>query len=301
MSIPLVRLQSLDLVRGFVAVGRRMSITMAAEDLCLTQSAVSRQVAALERMLGVKLLTRGHRSITFTPDGERFFRAADIAIQQLQDVWEALDKRNQKRPVTITSSIGVTGLWLLPRLGALHERHPDIDVRVATNNKVLDLKAEQVDLAIRYAAASSVPPTATLLFGESVVPVAHPSLGLAQKKLKDVLPDQVLLEFDDPLRPWLQWSTKLAALGLSKRRPRGFLHFNQYDQVIHAATAGRGVALGRWVLVEPLLKSGSLEALQWDSELGRSDYAYWLLLADEEPRKDVGRVAQWIREEAAAA
>jgi DNA-binding transcriptional LysR family regulator len=278
-----------------------MSITMAAEDLCLTQSAVSRQVAALERMLGVKLLTRGHRSITFTPDGERFFRAADIAIQQLQDVWEALDKRNQKRPVTITSSIGVTGLWLLPRLGALHERHPDIDVRVATNNKVLDLKAEQVDLAIRYAAASSVPPTATLLFGESVVPVAHPSLGLAQKKLKDVLPDQVLLEFDDPLRPWLQWSTKLAALGLSKRRPRGFLHFNQYDQVIHAATAGRGVALGRWVLVEPLLKSGSLEALQWDSELGRSDYAYWLLLADEEPRKDVGRVAQWIREEAAAA
>lgn len=301
MSIPLVRLQSLDLVRGFVAVGRRMSITMAAEDLCLTQSAVSRQVAALEQMLGVKLLIRGHRSIAFTPDGERFFRAADIAIQQLQDVWEALDKRNQKRPVTITSSIGVTGLWLLPRLGALHERHPDIDVRVATNNKVLDLKAEQVDLAIRYAAASSVPPTATLLFGESVVPVAHPSLGLAQKKLKDVLPDQVLLEFDDPLRPWLQWSTKLAALGLSKRRPRGFLHFNQYDQVIHAATAGRGVALGRWVLVEPLLKSGSLEALQWDSELGRSDYAYWLLLADEEPRKEVGRVAQWIREEAAAA
>lgn len=299
MSIPLVRLQSLDLVRGFVAVGRRMSITVAAEDLCLTQSAVSRQVAALEHLLGAKLLIRGHRSISFTPDGERFFRAADIAIQQLQDIWEVLDKRNQKRPVTITSSIGVTGLWLLPRLGALHERHPDIDLRVATNNKVLDLKAEQVDLAIRYAAAPSVPSGAARLFGEHVVPVAHPSLGLAGKKLEDVLLEHVLLEFDDPLRPWLQWSTKLEYLGLSKRRPRGFLHFNQYDQVIHAATGGRGIALGRWILVEPLLKSGSLEALRWDSELGRSDYAYWLLLADEEPRKDVERVAQWIREQAA--
>lgn len=299
MSLPLVRLQSLDLVRGFVAVGRRMSITMAADDLCLTQSAVSRQVAALEQLLGVKLLVRGHRSIAFTPDGERFFRVADIALQQLQDVWETLDKRNEKRPVTITASIGVTGLWLLPRLGVLHERHPDIDVRVATHNKVLDLKAEQVDLAIRYAAASSVPSSATLLFGEHVVPVAHPSLGLARRKLSDVLPAQVLLEFDDPLRPWLQWSTKLQALGLSKRRPRGFLHFNQYDQVIHAATGGRGIALGRWALVEPLLKSGSLEALEWDGALGKSDYAYWLLLADDEPRRDVERVAQWIRDEAA--
>jgi len=301
MSLPLVRLQSLDLVRGFVAVGRRMSITMAADDLCLTQSAVSRQVAALEQILGVKLLIRGHRSISFTRDGERFFRVADIAIQQLQDVWEALDKRNERRPVTITASIGVTGLWLLPRLGVLHERHPDIDVRVATNNKVLDLRAEQVDLAIRYAAAASVPSSATLLFGERVVPVAHPSLGLAGKRLEDVLLEQVLLEFDDPFRPWLQWSTKLETLGLSKRRPRGFLHFNQYDQVIQAATGGRGVALGRWVLVEPLLRSGSLEALAWDAELGKSGYAYWLLLADDEPRPDVQRVARWILDEAPTA
>ena len=90
MSIPLSRLPSLDLVRGFVAVGRRMSITLAAEDLCLTQSAVSRQIHGIEEILGVKLLVRGHRSIAFTAAGERLFRSADGAVQQLQDVFATL-------------------------------------------------------------------------------------------------------------------------------------------------------------------------------------------------------------------
>ena len=83
MAVP--GLPSLDLLRGFVAVGRRMSITLAARDLFLTQSAVSRQIHALEAQLGVPLFTRGHRSIAFTPEGERLFRSADAAIRQLHD------------------------------------------------------------------------------------------------------------------------------------------------------------------------------------------------------------------------
>jgi LysR family glycine cleavage system transcriptional activator len=79
------RLTSLDLIRGFVAVGRRMSVSLAADDLCLTQSAVSRQVRALEEMLGVELFVRGHRSISFTTEGERLFRCADGALKQLQE------------------------------------------------------------------------------------------------------------------------------------------------------------------------------------------------------------------------
>ena len=112
MSAPLVRLPSLDLVRGFVAVGRRMSITLAAQDLCVTQSAVSRQIHALEEALGIKLLVRGHRSIAFTPEGERLFRSADSAVQQLQDVVGELKGPTGRRMVTITSTMGLTGLWL---------------------------------------------------------------------------------------------------------------------------------------------------------------------------------------------
>lgn len=115
MPTPLARLPSLDLIRGFVAVGRRMSITMAAQDLCLTQSAVSRQIHALEEQLGVKLLVRGYRSISFTPEGLRLFRSADGAVQQLQESVGELRHADAVRPVTLTSTIGITGLWLLPR------------------------------------------------------------------------------------------------------------------------------------------------------------------------------------------
>ena len=175
-----VRLPSLDLVRGFVAVGRRMSITLAAEDLFLTQSAVSRQIIALEEALGLRLLNRGYRSISFTAEGERFFRIADSAVQQLQDGVNALTSARDRQPVTITATIGVTGLWIMPRLGGFQQRHPDIDVRVAANNKVVDLRTKSADIAIRYCDAASAPPGSRRLFGETVAPVAHPSLGVTR-------------------------------------------------------------------------------------------------------------------------
>ena len=300
MSLPLVRLPSLDLVKGFVAVGRRMSITLAAEDLCLTQSAVSRQVSALEEALGVKLLVRGHRSIHFTADGERFFKVADMAVQQLQDAVAAVHQRHEKQPVTITASIGVVGLWLLPRLGALNEELPDVDVRIATSNKLMDLRAEGVDIAIRYCAPSAAPEGAVPLFGETLVPVAHPSLQLRGRPAAEVVKQYVLLELDEPKQPWLQWNEKLKLMGLERLKPRGILRFNQYDQLIHAATSGRGVALGRSALVAPLVKAGSLEALGWDQGQWTSSHQYWLVQSDLRPTPDVERVCQWIRRQAAS-
>ena len=295
MATPLVRLPSLDLVRGFVAVGRRMSITLAAQDLCLTQSAVSRQIHALEQALGVQLLNRGYRAISFTPAGERLFRAADGAVQQLQDVADTLARPKARQPVTITASIGVAALWLLPRLGGLQQRHPGIDLRVAANDRILDARAEGIDLAIRYAPANKPPPAATRLFDEAIVPVAHPSLGIAALDA-DAIARHALLEFDGPRRPLLQWSDHLSALGLDQAQPRGILRFNQYDQVIQAALAGRGIALGRRALIEPMLAEGRLAAIG-DAAGRASGHAYWLVQADDAPRDDVRAVVDWILRE----
>jgi DNA-binding transcriptional LysR family regulator len=300
MSLPLFRLPPLDLLRGFVAVGRRMSITLAAHDLCLTQSAVSRQVNALEERLGVKLLVRGYRSIAFTPEGERLFRSADGALQQLQDVAGEMQARGAARPVMLSASIGVTGLWLLPRLSRLQALHPGLDLRVSASNRVADLRHEGIDLAIRYTTPSSAPAGAVRLFGESIAPVAHPALGREAWRSARAIARVALLEFEDPAHPWLQWGDWLAARGWGSARPRGVLHFNQYDQVIQAALAGQGVALGRLELIRPLLEDGRLVTLAPSQPRGETEHAYWLVRASEHPREEVRRVADWLCAEAGA-
>lgn len=298
MPLSLLRMPSLDLVRGFVAVGRRMSISLAAQDLCLTQSAVSKQIHALESLLGVALLVRGHRSISFTPEGERLFRSADGAVQQLQDVMGGIRQSGEQRPVTLSASIGMTGLWLLPRLGRVQKLHPGVDVRVSSNNRLADLRNDGIDLAIRYTTPALAPAGAMRLFGETVAPVAHPSLGLRSLDGPGVLSGQCLLAFDDPQHPWLQWKDWLASVGWADAKPQAVLHFNQYDQLIQAALAGQGVALGRLELIQPLLDDSRLVRIAAPSPAQPSGHAYWLIQAEESPREDVRHVAEWLVDEA---
>ena len=301
MSLPLLKLASLGLVRGFVAVGRRMSITHAATDLCLTQSAVSRQIAALEQHLGVRLFERGYRAIAFTPEGERLFRSADAAVQQLQDAMGELNAGGDATPVVLSASIGVSGLWLLPRLARFQAAHPSIALRLSASDRVVDLRHDDVDLAIRY--ARQAPEPARRLFGETVVALAHPALAADGLGTKRALARQTLLEFDAPrgqARPdWLQWSSWLRQRGWAGARPRAILRFNQYDQIIHAALAGQGIALGRLPLLQPLVDESRLVAV--DAARIETDYAYWLIQAEASPRAGVRRVADWIAGEAGMA
>jgi DNA-binding transcriptional LysR family regulator len=146
MSVLLTYLAPRDQISAFVAVGQRMSITLAANDLFLSQSAISRQIEGLEETLGV----RRHRALHLTPEGERLFRSADSDVQQLQDVVGTLANSRQHRPVTVTASTGVAGLWLLPRIARFQRAHPDFEVRVTADNRLLDLPSAGVDLAIRY-------------------------------------------------------------------------------------------------------------------------------------------------------
>jgi LysR family glycine cleavage system transcriptional activator len=295
----LARLPSLDLLKGFVAVGRRLSITLAAADLCLTQSAVSRQILALEEHLGTKLLVRGHRSIAFTPEGERLFRSANSAVQQLQDVIGGLRRRGRLRPVTITAPVGVVSLWLLPRLGRLQQRYPRIDVRVSANDRVVDLENEGIDLAIRYTTAARAPQGSTLLFEQAVAPVASPALGLKELDTPSRLAGLTLLELDDPRAPWLQWQAWLDAQGWGGARVGTMLRLNYYDLVIQAAIAGQGVALGRMELVRPLVEEGRLVCLAPPRQPPGNVHAWWLVRNSGAPRSEVRDVAEWIEAEAA--
>ena len=288
----LLDLPPLDLLRTFVAVGRRMSISLAAQDLCIVQSAVSRQVQALEKTLDCRLFVRSHRSIEFTPEGRHLFRSADPMMEQLGAVIDALRPAGERPCITITATIGVTSLWLLPRLGAFQRSAPDIDVRVAATNRVVDLERDGMDLALRYCPDALAPPGAIRLFGEVLVPVAHPSLGITEIADAAQLSEQVLIDYDDRSRPWLQWQSWLRGAGHKKATPARLI-FNQYDQVVQAALAGQGVALGRMALVGRLIEEGKL-ALASTRAPVQTDHGYWLLTRQDAASTALERVKDWI-------
>ncbi|NMG15879.1 LysR substrate-binding domain-containing protein [Aromatoleum bremense] len=297
MHNPLRRLLPLDPLRGFVAAARHLSFTRAAEELFLTQSAISRQVQALEDALGVRLFVRGVRTLALTAEGARLARAAQGWLDDYAALADALRARGP-RPVTVTATIGISALWLVPRLSRFQARYPDIDVRVAASNRVFELGREGVDLAVRYCADRDAPAGAEHLFGESVVPVASPVLA-ARPLDATTLPDTVLLDFDDPRYPWLRWSDWLAAMGLEHIRPRAVLVFNHYDQLIQAAVAGQGIAIGRAQLLDQLLADSRLQCVGGSPrEIARR--GFWLVTAPGAPRPEVARFAEWLRAEGAA-
>ena len=299
MSIPLAKIPSIDLLRGFVAVGRRMSITLAAQDLFLTQSAVSRQINGLELALGMKLFERAHRAIHFTPEGERLFLIADNAMQQLQDTIGTLQaSMAAHHPVTVTASISFVGLWLLPRLPSFQQQHPQVEVRLSANNNIVDLRQEGLDIAIRYCAEQSMPAGARRLFGETVFPVAHPSLGMTRLDDPSIITRSVLLEFEGDHSPWWSWETWLDMQGWSGVKPKGVIRFNLFDQMIHAAIAGQGIALGRSQFIRPMLNDARLVALPTPHPGPKSNKVFCLLQCDQAPSKETQALIDWIVAEA---
>lgn len=291
MRKDLLSLPPLEPLRGFVAAARRRSITLAAADLCLTQSAISRQIQVLENALGVPLFVRKHRAIELTAAGERLLAAAVPWLGEYGEIAASLRQRAEvANSVTITASIGVTSLWLLPRLGEFQAAYPEIDVRVVAANKPVDLAQSDIDLAIRYQPEPTIGRGDRLLFRESIAPVLAPGLWQKYAATADELP--TLIEYQERSLPGLEWTPWLATLDLQGRVPRR-LGFNQYDQAVQAALAGHGVALGRLPLLFQALAAGRLICWPGVSPFV-SPYSYWLLRAPAARGEAVDCFAAWL-------
>ena len=142
-------------------------------------------------------------------------------------------------------------------------------------------------MAIRYAADADAPAGAIRLFGEQLVPVAHRSLGVTAIEDRDELRRCILLELDEPLYPHLHWHDWLGGSAVGRVKPAGIVRFNQHDQVVHAALAGQGDALGRLALVQPLLRAGQLtRASRRPPRI--LDHGYWLVVRSQ-PVSEHGR------------
>ena len=259
---PLDHLPPLQLLAAFEAAARHLSFTLAAQERFVTQSAMSRQMRALEEELGVALFERRHRALALTEDGQRLHSACSAALNTLRVAVRTVREPHQRQVLALTTTPGFASLWLIPRLTAFTRAHPGIDVRLDAGLSNRNLASEGFDLAIRYSPLGAG--QGQQLFAEAMVPVCSPrlvgELGLPLREPADLTRHTLLhlaMDGDSSGMP-AEWEPWLNAWGLADLRPAARLSFSSYSEAIAAAVAGQGVALGRRPLVDALLDSGQL-------------------------------------------
>jgi LysR family glycine cleavage system transcriptional activator len=292
-----VDLPPLELLRSFEAAARRLSFTLAATELHLTQSAVSRQIQQLEASLGVLLFERRHRALVLTEAGGVMQRAVTDSMERLRDATARVRAGSAPRQVAITTTPGFASLWLIPRLARFTGSHPQVDVRVSATLEVLDLERSRVDVAVRLMPVSRGKGPA--LFEESVVPLCSPALAKSLRKPADLANLTLLtVEYPDHSEaPTIDWEPWLKVMGLHDLRMKSTLRFTQYADAVGAAVAGQGVVIGRLPLLRELMREGRLVAPL--GEGAASQRGYFVETSRRAAgNRDALEFAQWLREEA---
>lgn len=284
-------LPNLLALRAFEAAGRHLSFTRAAEELFLTQGAISRHVRGLEDELGVKLFHRRVRSLELTPQGDAYLATVRHAFDLLATASRQVrSSRTQVRlKVALTASFAAN--WLLPRLSRFSAAHPDIGIDFEPGVQIIDLSAAGIDAAIRYGSGNWTGLDAVALMPEEVFPVCSPALladGPPLRTVADLAHHNLLLS--GPRSDWEDWA---AAAGLNLQSvPRQTMLYD-YNLVLQAAIDGMGVALGRRILIEERLTSGEL--VQPLAQTLRNAMGYYLVtLPARRGDKSIAAFRDWL-------
>ena len=296
------RMPPLSLLQTFEVVARRRSFTLAADELCLTQSAVSRQIKALEDQLGLPLFRRLRRGIDLTPDGRRLFESVTRGLQEIAGCVAGLRSAAEPPQITVAASIAFSYFWLMPRLERFGARHPDIDLRVLATDQQVDLRDEGVEVAVLYGNGQCEGARTHLLFGERVYPVCSPAYLRDHPELRlpsDML-DQTLLHLDGGGNIWggVDWRVWLMTQGVTGQPVRRGIRLNSYPMIIQAAEAGRGVALGWSYITDAMLADGRL-LCPVDKSLETREGYYIGALEKAADAPAIASFLQWIRDEVA--
>ena len=252
---------SLDAIRGFESAARHLSFTAAAEELCITQSAVSKQVKSLEDALGMALFLRGGKGLSLTPEGRQLYEAARASLAQLATAIDRL-LAVDRVSVSVTTTPSFAALWLAPKLAKFQALEPAIDVRVDASEARLNLEREGMDLAVRLSPLQAGAEGPQPLLQEQVMLVAAPAIAARIASAADILHAPLLVYYDPAMRfSWMSWTAWYERLGLRQSPQQPCLYFSQYEHVLNAAVQGAGVAMGRTPLVLPLLRSGQLQVV----------------------------------------
>jgi LysR family glycine cleavage system transcriptional activator len=302
----LLQMPSLKAVKAFVAAARYQSFTRAAESLCVTQAAISRQIRELEAYLGVELFRRVGRTVELTEPGAAFFDAAHLSFVNISQAAKRVSShRKGKSDVTVCCSPAFSALWLAPRLPAFYSQHEDIDLHLITTQNFLSMESGITpDIFITKFASFQSGYRSYPLFHDVIYPVCtpkyrddHPEIssleGLRHGALLNLSPygrSQVAEHID--------WGVWLAFHGtdLETRHSESPHVFsaNDYHMVINMCLANQGVALGWNHLVVALLESGALVRPIQDEVVHKDSQHYLAFKEDRENNSACCKLRDWL-------
>ena len=254
------QLPSLDYLIAFEAAARLLSFTAAARELNLTQAAISQQIRALERGLGVPLFLRSHRAVQLTSAGRQYQHTVAMALVHLADATTEARNIGAASSLTIAVDESLAAFWLMPRLAAFRQLAPELALRLVVSYDEAVCLAEDVDVALMFGGGHWPGFTVQPLFPEEVFPVCSPAYAASNPGLSslDRLARAVLIDLEDEHWNWLTWRIWLTELGVTVPASHRPLRINSYPLVIEAARRGHGLALGWRYLVDDDLASGAL-------------------------------------------
>jgi LysR family glycine cleavage system transcriptional activator len=285
------RLPPLNALRAFEASARQLSFTRAAEELFVTQAAISHQIKALEDNLGIKLFMRKNRSLLLTEEGQSYYLDIKDVFNALHDATERLLARGAKGAITVSLQPSFAIQWLVPRLNTFNLLHPDIDVRIKAVDQPENSLTEDVDLAIYYGRGRWSGIHAEQLHTEYLIPVCSPLLLSGSKPLRiiDDLANHTLLH-DASRRDWKRWFKHVDFKGGNVNHGPIFSHS---AMVLQAAIHGQGVALAHSVLAKPDIDSGRLVCPFKEVLISKNSY----YIVCREKQSELGKIAafrEWV-------
>lgn len=279
----------------FEAAGRLSSFTAAGHELGMSQAAVSYAVRGLEEALGVALFHRRHRRVELTAAGARFFADVTLGLGHIRKSAEELTSRAVGARVTLAASTAFGAFWMMPRLQRFRDELPDIDLRIQTSDRDIDIAAEDIPLAVRGGHPGDWPGYQTrLLAREEILAVAAPAY-VREHGRPDTPADLLghrLIHLAEPYRPAADWRDWFASTGLKASVARGLV-INDYALVLQATMEGQGVALGWRHLTEHLLATGLLVQVT-DHAFATGGEFHVLWPAGRPQSEPVVRVRDWL-------
>ncbi|MGB5446319.1 MAG: transcriptional regulator GcvA [Psychromonas sp.] len=292
------RLPPLEALRYFECAARHLNFTLAAQELCVSQSAVSQKIIQLEECLSYKIFERKPRQLRLTDNGEQLFHSVHLALNQIRDTVNTIESRKQIRRLEIYCMPSFASRWLMPCINDFHQNHPNIDLNLVANLSEPNFHNEEVDIGICHGIGDQPSMVQKLLFRDYIYPVASPEL-LKRVSLKtpEDLSKVTLLHDSLPQAKlstsWHRWLSELNIKGVDHNSGN---RFNQADLVVQAAIDGQGVALGRHALVAREVAKGRLVPIF--NHVIEDDGVYLVCLKKLIERPQVGHFIDWMKQQA---